>query len=159
MKRSPRKTMAQLVTENRAALNMLSLFSGKESAISRIPTPIHPVVTTKKAPTKPPAASEAQILKSILAYLRARPDVAWVCRQNSGTFMDGDRYISANSQKGMSDILGMLKGGRMFAIECKSAKGTVMAHQQEFIDMISNGGGISGVARSIEDVELILTPG
>jgi hypothetical protein len=149
--------MTQLVTENQAALNMISLFAGKverKNAINLKPTAIIPkALRMKEANTAP---SEAEILKSILSYLRHRPDVAWVCRQNSGTFMDGDRYISANSQKGMSDILGMMKGGRLFAIECKSAKGKVMAHQQDFLDMISHGGGIAGVARSIEDAEAIL---
>jgi hypothetical protein len=108
----------------------------------------------------PPILSEAQIQKSILVYLRLHPQVAWVGRFNSGAFIESyggqDRYIQANSVKGCSDILGMLKGGRFFAIEVKSAKGRVTQNQDNFILRVLECGGYAGVARSIEDVNLIL---
>jgi len=112
-----------------------------------------------RSATKPtePKVSEAAIQKSILQFLRLSPGVAWVCRQNSGTFVDGDRYITANSQRGMSDIIGMLKGGRLFAIEVKSKSGKIMPHQQDFLDLIAAGGGLAGVARSIDDARAIIS--
>jgi hypothetical protein len=56
----------------------------------------------------------------------------------------------------MSDILGMLKGGQLFAIECKTRTGRIMPHQQDFLDLITAGGGVAFVARSVEDVTIRL---
>jgi len=100
--------------------------------------------------------SEASILRAIMQLLHRHPKVARVWRQNSGTFVkqygDKTHYIRANTAKGMSDIMGILKDGRTLAIECKSAKGTVKAHQHEFLNSISEAGGIAFVARSVDDV-------
>jgi hypothetical protein len=55
---------------------------------------------------------------------------------------------------GTSDIIGMLKGGKFFAIEVKAPDRirTTTQLQQEFIDKINNGGGVAFVAISIQDV-------
>ena len=107
----------------------------------------------RQASTEP---SEAQILKAIMQLLHKHPKVSRAWRQNSGTFTQqyGEKthYIRANTAKGMSDIMGILKDGRTLAIEVKSAKGVVMAHQHEFLNSIAKAGGIAFVARSVDDV-------
>jgi hypothetical protein len=44
------------------------------------------------------------------------------------------------------------------AIECKTATGQVSPKQRHFIDYIANNGGISGVARSVDDALKIIDP-
>ena len=96
--------------------------------------------------------TEAEILKAIMQYLRVHPKVAKVWRQNSGTFKEGSRFIRANTARGMSDIMGVLKSGRTLAIECKAKRGTLHDHQKQFLDSISAAGGLAFVARSVNDV-------
>lgn len=105
--------------------------------------------------------TESQIQKEILAALKAHPSVAWCARFNSSnlTLTDetgANRYVRSNTQRGMSDLMGMLHGGRLFAIEVKSRTGTVHDYQEAFLQKIRSGGGIAGVARSVEQaVELL----
>ncbi len=99
----------------------------------------------RKASTEP---SEAQILKAIMRLLHAHPKVGRAWRQNSGVAQYENsygktRYVRANTAKGMSDIMGILKDGRTLAIEVKSAKGVVMAHQHEFLNSIASAGGVA----------------
>lgn len=115
---------------------------------------------TKKAAVRLPKESEADILKAIMRLLKHHPKVAKVWRQNSGTFAlqygPKTHYFRANTARGMSDIMGILKTGKMIALEVKSAKGRVSEHQEEFLQQIRDGGGIAAVVRSVDDVLEIL---
>jgi hypothetical protein len=95
--------------------------------------------------------AEADVLKAVLATLEMHPKVAWVARINSGMFEVEGRFIKAGF-KGCSDILGMLKGGRMLAVECKSSKGKESADQAAFGARVAQDGGLYFVARSVDDV-------
>lgn len=54
---------------------------------------------------------------------------------------------------GVSDILGMTKEGRFFAIECKSPTSKrVTEDQLAFLNRVNVAGGIGIVARSVDDV-------
>lgn len=54
---------------------------------------------------------------------------------------------------GVSDVLGILPDdGRMLAIELKSKRGTVSPEQMVFLERVAKDGGVSGVARSLQDV-------
>lgn len=146
-----RKSFRNVLLDNSKALQFYATMAGKPTLEQFIPIPPEPKKRVKsEIPRK--ALLEKEIQKQILSFLRKHPKVAWVARFNSGTFVNDDRYITSNSQKGMSDILGMLKGGRLFAIECKSRTGKIQPHQQDFLDLISAGGGLAFVARSVEDV-------
>ena len=100
--------------------------------------------------------SESEILKAIMQLLKTHPKVAKVWRQNSGTFQmqhgDKTRYIRANTARGMSDIMGILKDGRTLAIEVKSRTGKIHEHQRAFLLTIHQAGGMAFVARSVDDV-------
>ena len=114
-------------------------------AVKRVP---------RKASGEP---SEAQILKAIMQYLRRHSKVATVARFNSGVFYEGGRYIRANTQKGMSDIQGTLKGsGKTIALEVKSATGRATPEQLQYLQTIRSAGGIGEVVRSVDDVIRIL---
>ena len=155
MKQKGRKSLRDILLENQAANNFYQAMLGGETPPQVIKIPDAP---KKRIKSDVPRTDllEKDIQKQILMLLKRHPKVQWVARFNSGTFVSGDRYISSNSQSGMSDILGMLKGGRLFAIECKSRTGRIMPHQQEFLDLINNGGGLAFVARSVEDVTIRL---
>lgn len=146
-----RKTLRETLLANEKAMGFYAAMAGKPMPDRVIELPKEP---KKRIPSTEPRVDllEKDIQKQILMLLKKHPKIQWVARFNSGTFMDGDRYIKSNSQDGLSDILGMFKGGRLFAIECKSRTGRVMPHQQDFLDLISAGGGMAFVARSVEDV-------
>ena len=56
------------------------------------------------------------------------------------------------SKKGVSDILGVLPGGRALAIEVKNSNGKATEHQRQFLEDVARAGGLSFIARSVEDV-------
>ena len=91
------------------------------------------------------------MVKAVLATLSLHPKVAWAARINSGSFEVDGRYVRA-SFKGCSDIIGMLKGGRWLAVECKSAKGKETSDQAAFGATVAKDGGLYVVARSVDDV-------
>jgi len=124
-----------------------------------LPIPAEP---KKRAPAKPSGEpSEAEILRAIIQLLHRHPRVAQCWRQNSGTFQERNRdgsvrYIRANTAKGMSDIMGILKDGRTLAIEVKSRTGRMRPGQEEFLQTIRSAGGVAGVCRSVEDAQRLL---
>lgn len=61
-------------------------------------------------------------------------------------------FQSLGSTPGVPDILGILPGGRMLAIEVKTEKGKLSPHQEQFIKNINDNGGLAFVARSFSDV-------
>jgi hypothetical protein len=87
--------------------------------------------------------SEREIETLILQWLNLNGCKAW--KNDSVGIWDPTRkvYRKRNgpfNQKGTSDILGILPGGRMLAIEVKSAKGTLSPEQRYFIDEINKRG-------------------
>lgn len=135
-------------------------FGASSEALAKLDAEIAILRAKIKAPraVRKPSGQpqERDILKAIMQLLHSHPKVARVWRQNSGTFAkqygDKTHYIRANTAKGMSDIMGILKDGRTLAIECKSPTGKVHAHQHEFLNSISKAGGVAFVARSVDDV-------
>jgi hypothetical protein len=100
-------------------------------------------------------AREADVQSAILALLKAHPRVAWAHRFNTGGATYGQQYVPF-AFKGCADILGMLKGGRFVAIECKSSTGRVTEEQVAFLGLVARHGGIGIVARSVDDVVAVL---
>ena len=140
---------------NRAAMRALATTPAQLAMIERDFPEDAPAV--KRVPRKASGEpSEAQILKAIMQYLRRHSKVARVWRQNSGTFKEGARFIRANTQRGQSDIQGMLKGGRVFCLEAKSRTGRATPEQLQYLQTIRSAGGIGEVVRSVDDVIRIL---
>ena len=149
---------ADFATSDRGG-DLISLYA----AIHELPIPAEPTKRQKRepAPDKVRQPSEAEILKAILQLLRRHPKVALCWRQNSGTFQERNRdgsvrYIRANTQRGMSDIMGAMMDGRTLAIEVKSRTGRMRPGQEEFLASIRAAGGVAGVCRSVEDAVALL---
>lgn len=104
---------------------------------------------------KPAVPLEREILSDVLKVLRLDPRVGYVWRQTSGTFMEGDRFIKAGPV-GMPDVLGVLRGGKFFAIEVKRPGGEPKPHQQKRIDHFKAIGAISGYCWSVETALALL---
>ena len=152
-----RKTLREVMTDHQRTEDTLAALWGKPRR--ELPISAEP---KKRAPAKPSGEpSEAEILRAIIQLLHRHPRVAQCWRQNSGTFQERNRdgstrYIRANTQKGMSDIMGILKDGRTLAIEVKSRTGRMRPGQEEFLQTIRQAGGVAGVCRSVEDAVRLL---
>ena len=152
-----RRTLREQMLRNQQTEALYAALSGKPAR--ELPIPPEPV---KRGPRKPSAEpSESEILRAIMALLKRHPRVAQCWRQNSGTFQERNRdgttrYIRANTQRGMSDIMGVLRDGRTLAIEVKSRTGRMRPGQEEFLSSIRAAGGVAGVCRSVEDAMKLL---
>jgi len=147
-----RRTLREIMLANQKSEALYAALAGKP--VREIDIPPEP---KKRAAAKPSTEpSEADILRAIMALLKHHPRVAQCWRQNSGTFAERNRdgstrYIRANTQKGMSDIMGVLRDGRTLAIEVKSRTGKMRPGQEEFLQTIRQAGGVAGVCRSVDD--------
>ena len=93
---------------------------------------------------------EGMIKNLIMDYLNAIPGCY------ARTVQLGSIGGRSNSSKGMADIIGSYKGWAL-AIEVKTAKGKLSSEQEAFLAAWRvRGGGISIVARCLEDVEQVL---
>jgi hypothetical protein len=152
-----RRTLREQMLRNQKTEALYAALSGKPAR--ELPIPPEP---KKRAPAKPSGEpSEADILRAIMQLLKRHPRVAQCWRQNSGTFAERNRdgstrYIRANTQKGMSDIMGVLRDGRTLAIEVKSRIGRMRPGQEEFLQTIRQAGGVAGVCRSVDDAVRLL---
>jgi hypothetical protein len=152
-----RETLREQMLRNQTTMDLYAAINNKPRVLLDIPPE-----PAKRGPRKPSGQpTEAQILKAVMALLKRHPKVAQCWRQNSGTFQERNRdgsvrYIRANTAKGMSDIMGVLKDGRTLAIEVKSATGRMRPGQEEFLATIRQAGGVAGVCRSVEDAQALL---
>ena len=94
---------------------------------------------------------EAAALVEVLKVLRNHPAVAWCERQNTGAAKVGGRFIRFG-WRGCSDVLGMMRDGRLLAVECKAPTGKLRTEQAEFLSLVRRFGGVAFVARSCLDV-------
>jgi hypothetical protein len=101
---------------------------------------------------------EGAVVKACLEYLELRGVYAY--RQNTGAaeYQDkaGNKRFVRYGKPGVSDIIGVLPGGRFMAIECKAPNGRLSEYQKEFLDQVEKMGGLVVVARSVEDLEKAL---
>lgn len=111
---------------------------------------------------------ESALQKQIVQYLRlemARGRVSWFCRINGGIAKYG-KYLVKNYflyllgkpaiSKGYTDLHGMLKGGRYFALEVKKQGEIATDEQREFMETVREGGGIGCTVFGFEDVPSVL---
>ena len=108
---------------------------------------------------------EADVLASVLVYLRYSPRVAWVERMNSGAGRlarkgrDGQMVMSQYLRcgwVGAPDIFAQMWNGRVLAIECKSDIGRVRPEQAAFLDQVRAANGVSGIVRSIDEARRLV---
>ncbi len=99
------------------------------------------------------APTETDTVRAILEWLALRRVFAW--RNNTTGVYDPTRkcFRKFTGMKGVSDILGVLPGGRLLAIEAKKKGGYPTPEQRAFIEAVNDAGGLAFVARSVDDVE------
>ena len=156
-----RRTLREVMTDHQRTEDTLAALWGKPRRELPIPPEPKKRVKREPAPAEQRQPSEAEILRAIMQLLKRHPRVAQAWRQNSGTFQEHNRdgstrYIRANTAKGMSDIMGVLKDGRTLAIEVKSRTGRMRPGQEEFLETIRSAGGVAGVCRSVDDAVRLL---
>jgi len=156
-----RRTLREQMLRNQQTEALYAALSGRPAR--ELPIPPEPKKRPKRepSPAEQRQPSEAEILRAIIQLLHRHPLVAKVWRQNSGTFQERNRdgtvrYVRANTAKGMSDIMGILRDGRTLAIEVKSRTGRMRPGQEEFLATIRQAGGVAGVCRSVEDAVALL---
>ena len=122
-----------------------------------------PVKRAAKQPSAEPLESDVQ--KAIIHYLKLHQKVAWVARFNSGVmrseYNGKESFTRFSTQAGLSDVLGMMYGGQLFALEVKrppfsGPRNSREQAQAQFLGDIRAGGGLAGFATSIEDARAIL---
>ena len=118
---------------------------------------------------------EAPIQKAILDFLSVQRCVHWHARINSGAmkkshqrkdgksmdyfvqfFRFDDKSLPENERKTFPDIIGMLLNGAWLAVEVKRDKERPTVKQCNFLLAVWEAGGCAGIARSVEDCQLIL---
>lgn len=80
---------------------------------------------------------------------------AWLCAVNAWWFMPSQTGIG---QRGVPDFVGVLPGGRIFAIECKGSGGLASTAQLEALKEIRGRGGFSWLVNpsNLEQFEIEL---
>ena len=108
---------------------------------------------------------EGDIQAQIIDYLRheqSRGRVVWFERSNGGGGRVGARWVwfyrlyllgKEPVSNGKADIVGMLPGGRFFALEVKQRGKKATADQREYLDAVAAGGGIAATVRSFKDAK------
>lgn len=93
-----------------------------------------------------PRVREADIVRVIRDYLAVLG--VWEIKVQSQGFQ----------RRGVPDILACVPpDGRLLAIEVKGPRGKVSPEQQAELEAIGEAGGLQLVARSLEDVEMVLS--
>lgn len=94
---------------------------------------------------------EAEIQADISDLLFKHPLVAWHFVTTTGKIKGrGGSWITLGFP-GMSDIIGQLRDGRLFAIEVKVPGNKPTDVQIEFLDTVSKNGGVSGWCVSVKE--------
>jgi hypothetical protein len=97
---------------------------------------------------------ESALYKPMLAWLKLRGVFAW--RNNTGAFKgehNGKTRFIRFGFSGISDILGILPGGRALAIEVKMPGNPPTGPQIAFLDAVKAQGGVAFIATGIDDIE------
>lgn len=94
------------------------------------------------------------LIKEILEFYQDHETVI-LWKNQSGVAFRG-KYLVGLAPKGSPDIVGLTTLGKFVGIEVKTGNAKLNKDQKEFRDRIEELGGIYGVARSLNDVILII---
>jgi hypothetical protein len=90
-----------------------------------------------------------------MAILASHPAVALWWRQNTGGAKLGGFHVKF-SFKGASDLMGVLKGGRFFAVEVKASDGVMSQDQINFLQNVADAGGFAAWVNSSSELKYCL---
>ena len=91
---------------------------------------------------------ESDIQSAIMIALGEHPDVAWIYVTSAGSFRVRGGYMTVGI-KGMPDILGQMRNGKMLGIEVKKPNEQPRPEQIEFLELIEKNKGVSGWCSSV----------
>lgn len=163
-RRRARPSLREQMTANQKALDLLAWASGRPRVELDIPAK-----RERRAPD--PEDSEAPVLRAVGELLAVHPQVLFAVRQNSGAMTyerDGRpvpiwfyRVVRATADATLTDYWGLLRGGRMLAVECKRPSWKAVQSDREkkqlaFIRMVQSAGGVGGFVRSAEEAKGLL---
>lgn len=109
---------------------------------------------------------EQERLNGIINYLQLEPRVKVFWRVNGGGRAVKNGFIwfyklfvgrREQKGKGLPDIIGVLRGGKILAIEVKRPGEKPTEEQAEFLSMVAECGGVSGVANNWQQAKAILS--
>lgn len=165
-------SLKQTVAEHEKAIRWMCQMGGKPIPPEFAEKPVEPV--KPKAARKPPVATakndlEAAVQREVFSVLAKHPAVLFAVRQNSGAAMSGNapvffyRWARRNGvEMVVTDFWGLLRDGRMLAIEVKRrdwkrVSGAREIQQQAFIDVVKSAGGVGGFVTCAKDALAILS--
>ena len=141
--------------QNDAAEKFLSAMSGKPipaGVLSNVP-PAKPRI---RKPSSPERVLERDVLRAIMAALKAHPKVASVIRRSVGSFVDGNGRWISYGVRGEPDLDITLHGGMRAMVEVKSPTGRVSVVQARRMEQARAIGVRCGVARNVEQAIAII---
>jgi hypothetical protein len=97
------------------------------------------------------SAPGSALVKACLDYLALRGVFAWRSN-NTGIWDAKKRCWRFHGMKGVSDIHGVLDGGRFLAIECKEGQGRLTDEQLCYLAHVNALGGLGLVVRSVGEL-------
>ena len=95
--------------------------------------------------------TEADIKRAIELYLKSQGCLVIPFR-NTGIYTKNKGWIPVR-RKGVSDLLGITRGGKFFAIEVKKPGGRATPEQEQFLEDVRLYGCKAFVATDISDVQ------
>lgn len=97
---------------------------------------------------------EKEVVKECLEYLKILGIYAYRTNTGAAEYQDraGKKRFVRYGKPGVSDITGVMPGGRFIAVECKAANGRLSNHQTAYLRDIERMGGLAIVARSAGDI-------
>lgn len=100
--------------------------------------------------------SEKDIQRDIMNILCCHPNVAFCWVTTTGRMRSSAGKYYTLGYPGIADIIGMLRDGRMLALEVKDKGGKTTKDQDCFLESVNHWGGLGAVVRSAEEVLAIL---
>ncbi len=94
---------------------------------------------------------ESQVQKLILDYLRLKGCLVFKVN-NGGIYVKSRDCYMKSPMKGIADIIGCTKSGKMIAIEVKVKYNKPSLEQLEFLAQVKQRKGIGILAYSLDDV-------
>jgi hypothetical protein len=100
--------------------------------------------------------TETALVRACLELLSLRKIFAW--RNNTTGVFDPSRmkFRRFTGLKGVSDILGILPGGRLLAVECKMNGNVLTNSQDAFIREVNARGGLALCVYNVGDLDELL---
>lgn len=99
---------------------------------------------------------ESALVRACLELLAARGVYAFRVNQQGVPIAGKPGKYRPGPTRGVSDILGVLPGGRFLAVECKRKGGKVTSDQIGFLNYVKEFGGLAVVAYSVDDLDRTL---